>query len=66
MARFRVETVQDPQTGLFRAELYFPEDASVPKAVTKPIYVSHEHAAEEVIEMFRSGFPDQPITASRS
>lgn len=53
MARFRVETVTDPATGLVFAELYYPENSAHPIAVTQPVYPSHEIAEADVVKMFK-------------
>lgn len=66
MAQFRVETVQDPATGLYRAEVFYPADASVPLVVGNPIYQNHEHAIADAVQIFKDGFKNQPITAWRS
>ncbi|EIZ0309921.1 hypothetical protein N7836_004250 [Vibrio vulnificus] len=56
MARFRVETILDTNTGLIYAECYYPEDAAEPIASTSPIYQSHEQAEKDVIDMFKNAF----------
>lgn len=59
MARFRVETVAHPNSGLIYAELYYPDDSAVPIANTKPIYASHEDAEKGVLEIFQKWFADK-------
>jgi hypothetical protein len=46
MALFRIEAVEDPATGRFSIELYFPADADRPYVTTAPRYKSA--AAAEV------------------
>ncbi|WP_042886316.1 hypothetical protein [Cupriavidus necator] len=53
MARFRIETVTDPATGLIYTEMYYPENAATPSARTKPIYPSHEAAEADAVKMFQ-------------
>lgn len=64
MAKFRIESVLDPKTGLYFVEVY-QEEKKTPLVVGKPIYMSHEHAMAESIEIFKKGLPDQPITEWR-
>ena len=59
MARFRVETIVDPSTGLIYAECYFPEDAKTPFVTTNPIYTSHEQAEEDIIATFKQSIDDK-------
>jgi len=65
MAQFRVETVLDPKTNRYFVEVY-KEGESEPFVVGNPIYLSHEHAMADAVDIFKNGFPDQPITAWRS
>ncbi len=64
MATFRVETVFDAKTGLYFVEVYYPDSSANPFVVSKPIYQSHEQAAEDAIRIFRKGLPDQPLRAA--
>jgi len=66
MATFRVESVLDPQSGLYFVEVYYPDSASTPFVISKPIYQSHDQAAEDALRIFREGFPDQPLQAKRT
>lgn len=63
MAQFRVETVQDPANGLYRAEVFYPADSTTPFVVGKPIYQSHEHAMADAVQIFKDMWPEKPITA---
>lgn len=62
MAKFRIETVLDPSNGLFKAEVYYPDNSAVPIVVSGAIYVSHEQAIADTVEIFKRSFPSQPIT----
>ena len=53
MASYRIEFQQDPGSGLFRAELYFPASDAQPVAATLPIYQTREEAREHIQAMFR-------------
>lgn len=64
MAQFRIETVLDQKTGRYFVEVY-QEGQQTPLVVGKPIYMSHEHAMADSIEIFKQALPDQPITAWR-
>lgn len=61
MAKFRIETVLDKVTGRYFTEVY-QEGKDVPLVVGKPIYVSHEHAMADAVEIFKKAMPEQPIT----
>lgn len=65
MPRFRVESVRDVVTGKYYIELYYPEDQTIPVAVTKPIYVSRETAEADAVNIVQKGFPDHPIKVDR-
>lgn len=65
MAKFRVETVDDLNTGLIYAELYYPDDAVTPTEVTDPIFATHEEAAASIIAAFRKSQPDHPVKVTR-
>lgn len=62
MAKFRVETVLDKTVGKYYIELYL-EDNDTPLVVSQPIYITHEHAISDAVEIFKKAMPDQPITA---
>ena len=62
MANFGVETVRDKKTGMFFAELYYPDDAIEPIAKTQPVYSSHEQAIVDSVNMMKAAFPEHPIT----
>lgn len=61
MATFRIESVFDPNSGFFYVEVYYPDSSTTPFAVSKPVYQSHEQAAEDSLRIFREGLPDQPV-----
>ncbi len=61
MARFRTETVVDPETGKIFLELYYPDDAAEPIARTKAIYDTHEQAQKHAVELMKRSFPNQPV-----
>lgn len=66
MANFRIETVQDLTSGLYRIEVYYPFDNPAPLVVGNPIYTSHEQAMADAVEIFKNGLPtEQPVTARR-
>ena len=58
MARFRVETVTDPETGLIAAEIYFPEHAKEPVAKTASIYNDRDHAMDEIMKLLKEMFSE--------
>lgn len=62
MAQFRIESVFDSNTGRYFVEVYH-EGGDVPLVVGNPIYLSHEHAMADAVEIFKTAMPDQPITA---
>lgn len=64
MANFRVETALDIPSGLYYAEVFFPNDAIAPFVRTRPRFPSHEVAMQVVMDMFKSHFPDHPVTPS--
>ena len=64
MSRFRLETVLDEKTGLYSAEVFYPDDAISPFIRTKPRFISHEAAAQEAVEMFKTKFPDKSVDLS--
>ena len=53
MARFRVETNLNSASGLIYAELYYPDDTATPIATTEPVYMGHQQAETDVINMFK-------------
>lgn len=61
MAKFRIETVLDKVTGRYFTEVY-QEGQDLPLVVGKPIYLSHEHAMADAVEIFKKAMPEQPIT----
>lgn len=63
MAHFRIETIHDSQTGLFRCEIYYPDYSLAPCARTEPIYLHHEHAMLDIVEMFKQHLPEKPLKA---
>jgi hypothetical protein len=64
MANFRIESVVDAASGLYRIEVYYPFDNPTPLVVGNPIYTSHEQAMADAVEIFKNGLPaDQPVTA---
>ena len=62
MAKFKIETVFDGNTGRYFVEVY-QDGETVPLVVGKPIYISHEHAMADSVELFKKSLPDKPITA---
>jgi len=54
MARLRVKTATNPETGKVYAELYYPENKVIPLAITEPIYPNSEEAVRQSIEMFKN------------
>jgi hypothetical protein len=64
MAKFRVETVEDISTSLIFAELYYPDNAKKPSAVTDPIFSTHEAAAASIIDAFKNAQPKHPVKVS--
>lgn len=64
MATFRVGTVFETNTGLYFIEVYYLEDSTKPFVISKPIYRSHDQAAEDAFRIFREGLSDQPQKAA--
>ena len=61
MAQFRVETVLDGEAGRYFIEVY--QDGKVaPLVVGNQIYLSHEHAMTDSVEIFKAALLGQPIT----
>ena len=56
MAKFRVETVLDKKSQKYSMELYYPDNAQKPFAVTKPIYFSPETALQDCVDMMEKSF----------
>jgi hypothetical protein len=61
MARFRAETVLDPNSGKYYVELYYPDNATEPLVTTDPIYPSHEVAEQETLRLMQEALPTQPV-----
>jgi len=57
MAGYRIEALADSATGLFYVEVFYPGDATVPVARTKPIYTSLEEAQRRVGETIKTTLP---------
>jgi hypothetical protein len=53
LAKFRVETITDPNTGKVYAELYYPNDEKIPLAKTDPIFPNHDIAVQKTKYMFK-------------
>jgi hypothetical protein len=49
MALFRVETVENPKTGRFAVEIYFPADSEKPYVTTEPRYASAAAAENDIL-----------------
>jgi len=64
MAKFRLETVLDPASGLFYAEVYYPEDAATPFTKSEPRFTTHEQAAQHGVDTLKKAFPNKPIKAT--
>lgn len=61
MGRFRVETVRDPATGKYFNELYYPDTAVTPIAVSPAIYDTLQAAEEGAVRALQNAMPDQPV-----
>ncbi len=58
MTRFRIDTVEDPASGMIFAEIYQePGDQLI--ARSEAIYRSQEEASRDVIETMRRFWPDK-------
>ena len=57
MANYRVEATVDPATGLFSAELFYPDESTKAIGRTKPVYSTREEALRRVEEAFLAIFP---------
>ena len=62
MAVFRLETAHDKDTGLYYAELFYPESAMTPFVTTAPRFPSPEAAVDEAIAHFKAVFPGKPVS----
>lgn len=49
MALLRIETVEDPKSGRFSIEVYYPNDADRPLVTTTPCYASAAAAENDII-----------------
>ena len=63
MSNFRIEVVHDPDSGLYRGEIYYPDYSLTPSAVTRSIYENHEHVMLDIVEILKNNKPDKPIKA---
>jgi len=53
MEKFRVETAIHSASGLIYAELYYPDNAATPIATTEPVYLGHQQAETDIVNMFK-------------
>ena len=53
MEKFRVETAIDAASGLIYAKLFYPDNAMTPIATTEPVYLGHEQAETDIVNMFK-------------
>ena len=65
MARFRIETVEHIPSGKYFNELYYPDDATHPVAVSPPIYGSFKETEDSAVKLAKKAFPDKPITVQK-
>jgi hypothetical protein len=65
MAKFRIETVTEPTTGLVYVEVYYPDDAPTYFTRSAPKYGSHEEAAQGALDTMKAAFPDKPVTPTK-
>jgi hypothetical protein len=65
MAKFRIETVTDPTSGLVYVEVYYPDEATTCFVRTAPKYRSHEEAAQGALDTMKAAFPDKPVTPTK-
>lgn len=61
MARFRVETVLDPVSGKYFNELYYPETATSPIAVSPAVFDTKQAAEAGAVRAIQNAIPDQPV-----
>jgi hypothetical protein len=59
----RVETILDTASGLYRVEVYYPDNATVPFVSTAPTFRSFDEAEQHAIDTFKRTFPDKPVTS---
>ncbi len=62
MIRFRIETIEDPHSGLIFAEL-FSDATNTSIARSEPMYKTHDQAAAEVATLIKQAWPDRTPTA---
>ena len=66
MAQFRLETVWDSNTGVFKIEIYYPNDAKEPMAVSPSVFRTHEEALPRAVDLLKEGIPNQSISATEA
>ena len=54
MAMLRIEPVEDPKSGRYYLEIYYPADADSPYVTTEPRYQSAAAAENDVIAILAS------------
>lgn len=57
MASIRIETVTDDASGQVYAEVYSGND-STPVMRSEPAFASHDDLIAQILEMYRTHFPD--------
>ncbi|MET0365570.1 MAG: hypothetical protein ABW169_13050 [Sphingobium sp.] len=60
MGSFRIETVDDPDTGHVRAEIRREPEGGV-IARSGPVFASHGEAEERLVEAISKAWPQQPV-----
>lgn len=60
MGRYRIETVDDPDTGHVAAEIR-REPAGDLIARSGPVFASHDEAEERLVEAISKAWPQQPV-----
>ncbi|MFT3964581.1 MAG: hypothetical protein QM690_01705 [Sphingobium sp.] len=60
MGRFRIETLDDPETGHVSAEIRRDGDGSL-IAQSGPVFATHDEAEERLVEAISKAWPQQPV-----
>lgn len=64
MATIRIEAVEDPQSGRYGLEIFFPEDSERPLVTTAARYASAAAAENDLIALISSGANNRGGSAS--
>ncbi len=60
MTRFRIDTIDDPDTGHVFAEIRRDPEGTL-LARSGPVYASHDEASDRLVEAISKAWPQQPV-----